>query len=42
MELKSREGAITAWEDGLGAFERALGRVCSKRDTSCIQAKAAH
>jgi hypothetical protein len=24
-ELDSREGTIAAWEDGLAAFERALG-----------------
>jgi hypothetical protein len=39
-ELESKEGAITAWEDGLAMFEHALGRVCTERDASHIQAKA--
>jgi hypothetical protein len=40
-ELKSRKGAITAWEDGLVAFECALGRVHTNRDVSCVQDEAA-
>jgi hypothetical protein len=40
-ELESREGTIAAWEGGLAAFERALGRVCMERDTSRIKAEAA-
>jgi hypothetical protein len=35
-ELETREGAIAAWEDGLVAFERALGRVRMECDTSHI------
>jgi hypothetical protein len=35
-ELESKEGVIAAWEDGLAAFEHALRRVRSKRDTSRV------
>jgi hypothetical protein len=35
-ELESREGAITAWEDGLVAFECALGRVRMEHDASHV------
>jgi hypothetical protein len=31
-ELDSREGTITAWKDGLVAFECALERVCMERN----------
>jgi hypothetical protein len=31
-ELDNREGAITMWEDGLVAFECALGRACTERE----------
>jgi hypothetical protein len=39
-KLDSREGAIVAWEDGLAAFERALGRACMERDAERAQAEA--
>jgi hypothetical protein len=39
-ELDSREGAIAAWEDGLVAFECALGKVLKERDASCVQVEA--
>jgi hypothetical protein len=32
-ELGSREGAITAWEDGLVDSEHALGRACEERNS---------
>jgi hypothetical protein len=35
-ELDSREGTIAVWEDGLVAFERALGKVDMERGTSRI------
>jgi hypothetical protein len=41
-ELDSREGDIASWEDGLAAFERALGRLHIERNTKCVQAEAAH
>jgi hypothetical protein len=34
-ELASREGIIISWEDGLAAFEHALGRACMECDTEC-------
>jgi hypothetical protein len=40
-ELESREGAIAGWEDGLAAFEHALGRVHREHDTHHVQAEAA-
>jgi hypothetical protein len=39
-ELDSREGANTAWGDGLVAFERALGKVRTECDASHAQADA--
>jgi hypothetical protein len=36
-ELDSREGAITAWEDGLAASECALRRACMERDAEHFQ-----
>jgi hypothetical protein len=39
-ELDSREGAIAMWEDGLMAFECALGKVSAERDASRIRAVA--
>jgi hypothetical protein len=39
-ELDNREGTIAAWEDGLAAFKRALGRAHVDRDVVCAQAKA--
>jgi hypothetical protein len=39
-ELDSREGVITAWEDGLAAFERALGEVMKECCTGHIRAEA--
>jgi hypothetical protein len=39
-ELERREGAITAWEDGLVAFERVLGRVHIEHNASHVQAEA--
>jgi hypothetical protein len=39
-ELESREGAISTWEDGLAAFECALGRAHIERDASRVQAEA--
>jgi hypothetical protein len=41
-ELESKEGAIAAWEDGLVAFEHAIGRMCSERDDSHVWAEAAY
>jgi hypothetical protein len=35
-ELDSREGAITAWEDGLVASKHALGRACLEHDAECV------
>jgi hypothetical protein len=35
-ELDNKEGAITMWEDGLAAFERALGKVRMEHDTSRV------
>jgi hypothetical protein len=40
-ELESREGSIATWEDGLVAFEHALGRVHSEHDANHVQAEAA-
>jgi hypothetical protein len=40
-ELESREGAITAWKDGLVEFEHALWRVRMEHVASRIQANAA-
>jgi hypothetical protein len=40
-ELESREGAITAWKDGLVEFEHALWRVHMEHVASRIQANAA-
>jgi hypothetical protein len=40
-ELESREVAIAAWEDGLVAFEHALGRVHMEHDVSRVQVEAA-
>jgi hypothetical protein len=40
-ELESREGSIATWEDGLVAFEHALGRVRSEHDVNHVQAEAA-
>jgi hypothetical protein len=31
-ELDSKDGVIAMWEDGLVAFECALGRACTERD----------
>jgi hypothetical protein len=31
-ELDSREGTIVTWDDGLTAFECALGRACRESD----------
>jgi hypothetical protein len=39
-ELDSREGIIAAWEDGLVAFEHALGKVHIKRNVSHVRAEA--
>jgi hypothetical protein len=39
-ELDSREGAIVRWEDGLAAFEHALGMACMERDAECAQVEA--
>jgi hypothetical protein len=39
-ELDSREDAIATWDDGLAAFERALGKVCTERDASRVRAEA--
>jgi hypothetical protein len=39
-ELDSREGAITAWEDGLAAFEHTLGEVMKECCTGHIRAEA--
>jgi hypothetical protein len=36
-ELDSKEGTIVMWEDGLAAFERALGRACMERNTGCAE-----
>jgi hypothetical protein len=38
-ELDSREGAITAWKDGLVAFERTLGKVLTEHDVGCVRAE---
>jgi hypothetical protein len=35
-ELNSREGAIAKWEDGLAAFDHALGMVRTERDGSHV------
>jgi hypothetical protein len=40
-ELGSREGTITAWEEGLVASEHALGRARMECDTKCDRAEAA-
>jgi hypothetical protein len=37
-ELESREGAITAWEDGFMTFEHALGGVHMECDTEHARA----
>jgi hypothetical protein len=37
--LDSREGDITMWEDGLAAFELALGKVHTECDISHVQAE---
>jgi hypothetical protein len=39
-ELDSREGIIAAWEDGLVAFECALGKVHVKCNVSHVRAEA--
>jgi hypothetical protein len=39
-ELDSREGTIAMYEDGLLAFEHALGRVHMDHDAKRIRAKA--
>jgi hypothetical protein len=39
-ELDSREGAIIMWEDGLAAFECALGEVHTEHDDSRVRAEA--
>jgi hypothetical protein len=39
-ELDSREGAITAWENGLVASECFLGRVCVECDIECDRSEA--
>jgi hypothetical protein len=39
-ELDSREGAIATWEDGLVAFEHALGRACMERKAERTEAEA--
>jgi hypothetical protein len=38
-ELESREGAITMWNDGLVAFEHALGKVHMEWDASRVRAE---
>jgi hypothetical protein len=40
MELDSREGATTVWEDGLVAFKCALGKVLTECDTGRVRAEA--
>jgi hypothetical protein len=40
MELDGREGAIIAREEGLEAFSRELGEVCTECDASCARADA--
>jgi hypothetical protein len=35
-ELESRERAIATWEDGFMVFERALRRVSSECDATCV------
>jgi hypothetical protein len=39
-DLDSREGTIAAWEDGLLAFEFAIGRVCVEHNAESTQAEA--
>jgi hypothetical protein len=39
-ESDSREGTVAMYEDGLLAFERALGMVCMDHDAKHIWAKA--
>jgi hypothetical protein len=39
-ELDSREGIIAAWEDGLVAFERTLGKVHVEHNISHVWAEA--
>jgi hypothetical protein len=39
-ELDGREGTITTWEDGLVAFEYALGRARMECDAERDRAKA--